>query len=86
VYLLQVTAVSVVMAWLYWRTGRALLLVMLFHAAGNNTKDIVPSAVAEPTTAWTLHASPVAWTTVALLWLVSGLLLIRMRGAALGDR
>lgn len=86
VYLLQVTAVSVVVAWLYWRTGRALLLVMLFHAAANNTKDVVPSAVTEPTTVWTLHASPVAWTTVALLWLFAGFLLIRMRGATLGDR
>jgi membrane protease YdiL (CAAX protease family) len=85
VYLLQVTAVSVVMAWLYWRTGRALLLIMLLHAAANNTKDVVPSALAEPTTVWTLHASPVAWTTVALMWMVAGLLLIRMRGAALGD-
>jgi membrane protease YdiL (CAAX protease family) len=81
VYLLQVTAMSVVMAWLYWRTGRALLLVMLLHAAANNTKDVVPSALSEPTTAWTLHASLVAWTTVAVLWLVAGFLLARMRGA-----
>lgn len=86
VYLLQVTAMSVVMAWLYWRTGRALLLVMLLHAAANNTKDVVPSALAEPTSTWTLHASPVAWTTVALMWLVASVLLIRMRGAKLADR
>jgi membrane protease YdiL (CAAX protease family) len=85
VYLLQVTAMSVVMAWLYWRTGRALLLVMLLHAAANNTKDVVPSAVAAPMGPWTLHASPVAWTTVALMWAVAGFLLIRMRGATLGD-
>jgi membrane protease YdiL (CAAX protease family) len=86
VYLLQVTAMSVVMAWLYWRTGQALLLVMLLHAAANNTKDVVPSALAEPTSTWTLHASPVAWTTVALMWLVASMLLIRMRGVKLADR
>jgi len=86
VYLLQVTAVSVVMGWLYWRTGRALLLVMLFHAAANNTKDIVPSAVAVGTTPWTLQASPVAWITVTLLWLIAGGLLIRMRGKTLSSR
>lgn len=86
VYLLQVTAMSVVMAWLYWRTGGALLLVMLLHAAANNTKDVVPSALAEPTTVWTLQASPVAWTTVALLGVVAGLLLINMRGATLSAR
>src|SRR5712692_4315199 len=44
-YLLQATALSVALAWLYWRTQGSLLLVMLLHAAVNNTKDIVPSAV-----------------------------------------
>jgi len=43
-YVLQLTALSVAMAWLYWRTCGSLLLVMLMHAAMNNTKDIVPSA------------------------------------------
>ena len=38
-YLVQVTALSVAVAWLYWRTGGSLLLVMLLHAAVNNTKD-----------------------------------------------
>ena len=41
VYLLQVTAISVVLAWLYWRTD-SLFVVMLLDAAVNNTKDIVP--------------------------------------------
>jgi len=38
VYLLSVTALSVAMAWLYWRTGASLLATMLLHAAVNNTK------------------------------------------------
>jgi len=45
-YLLQATALSVAMAWLYANTRGSLLPVMLMHAAVNNTKDIVPSAEA----------------------------------------
>lgn len=43
-YALQVTAYSVVLAWLYRRSGGSLLLTMFTHAAFNNMKDIVPSA------------------------------------------
>src|SRR5207247_10936925 len=45
VYVLQVTALSVAMAWLYARTNGSLLLGMLLHAAVNNATDIVPSAL-----------------------------------------
>ncbi|HXL81736.1 MAG TPA: CPBP family intramembrane glutamic endopeptidase [Pyrinomonadaceae bacterium] len=78
-YLLQVTAVSVAMAWLYWRTGGSLLLVMLLHAAVNNTKDIVPSADLNATTPWALSHSLVAWLTVALLWIAAAYFLFRLR-------
>jgi CAAX protease family protein len=83
VYLLQVAAMSVAMAWLYWRTGGSLLVVMLLHAAANNTKDIVPSAVAGANNSFTLSPSPVAWLTVALLWLCAAYFLVRMRRADL---
>ena len=82
-YLLQVTAVSVAMAWLYWRTGGSLLLVMLFHAAVNNTKDIVPSAVPGATNSLSFNASLVGWLTVALLWICAVCFLVRMRQATL---
>jgi membrane protease YdiL (CAAX protease family) len=78
-YLLQVTAVSVAMAWLYWRTGGCLLLVMLLHAAVNNTKDIVPSTDLNATNPWGLSHSLVAWLTVALLWIAGAYFLFRMR-------
>src|SRR5262249_50036769 len=81
-YLLQVTAISVTMAWLYCRTGGSRLLVMLFHAAVNNTKDIVPSAVPGATNSFALSTSLVAWLTVALLWIVAAVLLRQMRGVA----
>ena len=78
-YLLQVTALSVAMAWLYWRTGGSLLLVMLLHAAVNNTKDIVPSAVPGAKDPFALSTSLPAWLTVTLLWICAVYFLVRMR-------
>lgn len=82
-YLAQVTAVSVAMAWLFASTRGSLLPVMLLHAAVNNTKDIVPSAVANATNPWALSHSLVARLTVALLWLGAGYFLLRMRNLSL---
>lgn len=83
VYLLQVTALSVAMAWLYWRTNGGLFLMMLMHAAINNTKDIVPSATPGATDPFILSASLVAWLTLALLWICAAYFLIQMRPAEL---
>jgi uncharacterized protein len=79
-YLLQVTAISVAAAWVYWRTGGSLLLVMLLHAAANNTRDIVISAVPGATNPWALSTSLPAWLTVGLLWIPAAYFLVRMRG------
>jgi membrane protease YdiL (CAAX protease family) len=78
VYLLQVTALSVAFAWLYSRTGASLLLPMLMHAAVNNSKDIVPSAVPGAAKPFALSTSLVAWLTVALLWVCAVYFLVRM--------
>src|SRR5712691_8843138 len=78
VYVLQVTALSVAMAWLYARTNGSLLLVMLLHAAVNNAKDIVPSALPGGTNTFGLNASLVAWLTVTLLWICAAYFLARM--------
>jgi hypothetical protein len=83
VYLVQVTALSVAMAWLYWRTDGSLLIVMLMHASVNNTKDIVPSMVAGANNPFELSTSLVAWLTVALLWIGAACFLVRMRSATL---
>lgn len=85
VYLLSVTALSVAMAWLYWRTNGSLLLTMLMHAAVNNTKDIVPSAVSAATNAFSLSSSLVAWLSVAILWICAAYFLVRMRKVKLQD-
>lgn len=68
-FLIQVTAYSVILAWVYMRTNGSLLLTMLMHAAGNNTKDIVPSV-----------ASPqLACIAVTLLWICAAVLIVRMQ-------
>ena len=78
-YLLQVTAISVAMAWLYSRTRGSLVPVMLLHAAVNNTKDIVPSAESAATNPWAFSHSPIAWVTLALLWICAAYFLADMR-------
>jgi hypothetical protein len=80
-YLLQVTAMSVVFAFLYWKTDGSLLLVMLMHASVNNTTGIVPAAVGGAISPIAFGGSLVAWATVALSWAVATPLLIRMRKA-----
>jgi membrane protease YdiL (CAAX protease family) len=74
--------VSVAIAWLYWRTGGSLLLVMLLHAAVNNLKDIVPSAVPGATNAFALDASLVGWLTVVFLWIGAVFFLVQMSRAS----
>ena len=84
-YLASVTGLSVALAFLWSRTRGSLLLVMLMHAAINNTKDIVPSAPVAPpaleTGAFSLvaGATPMMWLTALVLWLVAAILLLRMR-------
>jgi CAAX protease family protein len=79
-YLLQVIALSVAFGWLYGHTNGSLLPVMLMHAAVNNTKDIVPSAVPGAVNPMALSASLVGWLTVILLWICAGIFLARMPG------
>jgi len=83
-YLLHVTAVSVAMAWLYWKSGGSLLLTMLMHAAVNNTSGIVPAALPGAASAWSFEGTWVAWATVVIAWAVALVLLPGMRGAGLG--
>jgi membrane protease YdiL (CAAX protease family) len=80
IYLLGTMALSVAMAWLYWRTNGSLLITMLMHAAVNNTSDIVPTRMAGATHPLSLDASLFAWLTLGALWIVAAWCLVRMRG------
>lgn len=82
-YLLAVTALSVAMAWLYWRTRGSLLITMLMHSAVNNTAGIVASPASPTGDSFTLGAPLVAWLTAALLWAGALPLLYRMRRGTL---
>jgi len=67
-FALQVVALSVAFAWLWAKTNQSLLLPMLLHAAVNNSKDIVPSAVQGAANTFGFGGSPMAWLTLAALW------------------
>ncbi len=83
-YLMHVTALSVAMAWLYWRAEGSLLLVMLMHAAVNNTTNIVPAVAPGADNPLSLEGSLVGWVTVAVSWLVAVPCLFAMRGVRVG--
>jgi membrane protease YdiL (CAAX protease family) len=78
-YLLHVTALSVAMAWLYWRSAGSLLLVMLMHASVNNTTNVVPAALPNAADPFAVRGSFVAWATVAVSWALAAVLLHQMR-------
>jgi len=80
-YVLAVTAISVTMAWLYWRTDGSLLLTMLMHAASNNTAGIVHAAPMIGGNPFTLRPSLIAWLTAAILWIPATYFLLRLRAA-----
>lgn len=85
IWSLEVIALSVAFAWLYTHTRGSLLLVMLMHAAINNTKDIVPSGAAHATNPFSLHASSVLYLTAAFLWLTAAYFLLRMPRRLIGN-
>ena len=85
VWSVQVVAMSVAFAWLYARSGGSLLPVMLLHAAINNTKDVVPSALAAPPGVFSLRASAMSWLTLLLMWGCAAWLLRRIRRSPRGD-
>lgn len=65
-FIVQVVLLSVAFAWLYWRSGRSLLLVMLLHSSFNNSKDIVVGL-------------PIRYITLAGMALVAVVLFFDMR-------
>jgi membrane protease YdiL (CAAX protease family) len=87
VFVLMVTALSVSMAWLYWRTSGSLLLTMIMHAAINNTAGIVPSRTpADPDHVFLFATTPIGWLTIIILWAVAAILLMLLRTSRLSRK
>ncbi len=78
VYLLGVMAISVTLAWLYWRTNGSLLLIMLMHAAINNTTTVVPSVLTGATDPFSFKASLIGWISTGMLWVFAVYFLMQM--------
>ena len=78
VYLAQIVAVSVAMAWLYAHTGGSLLLAMLMHSSINQVSLLIPAAIAPSPHPWTVTASAMSWLTLILLWVSGAYFLMRM--------
>lgn len=83
-YAAGVVALSVALAFLYWRTRGSLFLTMVMHAAVNNIRLVatVPSTGG----AFAVRASFASWATSAVMWAAAAGFLIAMRGAALFSR
>jgi uncharacterized protein len=76
-YVLGVTALSVVFAWLYAKTGGSLLLVTLMHSAIAEALLLLPT----PPTLASPFAFPIelaSWLSIGVLWMSAGYLLARM--------
>ena len=86
VYAVQVTAISVAMAMLCARTEGGLFLPMLYHAAVNNTKDIVPAAAAVSHGVFSPRASLEAWLAAGVLWVCTAFILAWMVRTEAGRR
>ena len=79
IFIVEVTGLSVALAWLYLNTGGSLLLTMLMHSAANQTIGIVPSRDEHATNPFLLSDSLVIWLTTAFVWVIGVYLLLRMR-------
>jgi len=80
-FLLQDVALSVVITWLFNRTGGSLLLVHLFHAASNTTIGVLP--VLPQDTSGSLRP---LWIAVGLLVLVAAVIAVASRRERYGRR
>lgn len=81
IYALHVTALSVAMSWMYWKTRGSLLLVMLMHASVNNTIGIVPTALPHAANPLSFEGSLMVWLTIGASWAIALPLLVLMRRA-----
>lgn len=75
-YAVQVTGLSVAIAWLYVRVGGTLLLPMLMHASFNNLNNVVPGVARTAMNPWMPQAALFGWLTAGVIWVGAGVFLL----------
>jgi membrane protease YdiL (CAAX protease family) len=78
-YAIQVTGLSVAIAWLFGRVGGSLLLPMLMHASFNNLTNVVPGVARIAMNPWMPQAALFGWLTAGAIWVGAGACLLDMR-------
>ena len=78
-YAIQVTGLSVAIAWLYGRAGGSLLLPMLMHASFNNLTNVVPGGARAATNPWLPQGALFGWLTAGAIWVGAIAFLLDMR-------
>jgi membrane protease YdiL (CAAX protease family) len=72
-FLIEVSALSILFSWLYINSGGSVLLVVLYHFVANHMVRML-----------SIPAAPTVWLTyVVLLWVVAGVVIFRYGGASL---
>ena len=72
-FLVEVSALSILFSWLYINSGGSVLLVVLYHFVANHMVRML-----------SIPAAPTLWLTyVVLLWAVAGVVIYRYGGASL---
>lgn len=77
-YAIQVTGLSVALAWLYHKTRGSLVPVMLMHASINNLKGIVPGVARPAGNPLNPDAPVLGWLTALMIWVTAVYLLARL--------
>jgi membrane protease YdiL (CAAX protease family) len=80
-YATAIVALSVAMAFLYWRTRGSVFLAMLMHSAVNNLRPVPTTAVVGHP--FGMRASFMTWATSAVMWAAAAVFLVAMRGQTL---
>jgi membrane protease YdiL (CAAX protease family) len=78
-FVLEVTALSVVFAWLYAKSDGSLLPVILMHSAIDEVFSVLlPPPGAPPASPFAFSAELVPWLIIAFAWLTAAYCLVRM--------
>jgi membrane protease YdiL (CAAX protease family) len=85
-FVLEVTALSVVFAWLYTKSNGSLLPVILLHSAIDEAFLVLPPPGASAASPFAFSAELVPWLIIAFAWLTAAYCLMRMNSDSDAER